>query len=57
MEQFINFKGNIPTGNYELKVAFGPNWDESYGDNSNNLKLVTLNPSDVVFTIDYSARK
>ena len=46
---------NIPTGNYELKVAFGPNWDESYGDNGNNLKLVTLDPSDVVFTIDYSA--
>ena len=51
---------SIPAGTYEVKVAFGPNWNESYGDPQGpdgNMKLVTLDPSDVTFTIDYSGDK
>lgn len=48
---------NIPVGSYELKVTFGSNWDESYGTNTegHNVKLVTLDPVNLTFTIDYSA--
>ncbi|WP_372662436.1 S-layer homology domain-containing protein [Cohnella sp.] len=48
---------NIPVGQYEAKVAFGPNWDESYGYNAegHNMPVAILDPADVTFTIDYSA--
>ncbi|CAM4054324.1 S-layer homology domain-containing protein [Paenibacillus alkaliterrae] len=48
---------NIPTGQYEAKVAFGSNWDESYGYNAegHNLPVAILDPANVTFTIDYSA--
>ena len=49
----------LPAGTHEVKVAFGPNWNESYGGNPNNpndnLVLTMLDPADVVFSIDYSA--
>ncbi|WP_288221349.1 alpha-amylase family glycosyl hydrolase [uncultured Clostridium sp.] len=50
---------NIPIGKFEAKVAFGANWDESYGsdDNGSNLIINTLDPSDVVFTINYKGDK
>jgi glycosidase len=46
---------NFPAGSYEAKVTFGPNWDENYGADGpggSNLSLVTLDPSDVTFTLD-----
>jgi glycosidase len=58
-----NFNGSvyklqrsIPVGSYEAKAAFGANWDESYGGaDGSNLKIVTVDPANVTFTIDYSA--
>jgi glycosidase len=42
----------IPAGSYEFKVAHGLSWDESYGDNGNNVSLSV--PSDgTVVTISY----
>ena len=42
----------IPAGSYEFKVAHGLSWDESYGDNGNNVALSV--PSDgTVVTISY----
>lgn len=49
----------FPAGSYEAKVTFGPNWDENYGadgQGGSNLQLVTLDPSDVTFTLDMSKR-
>lgn len=47
----------LPVGNYESKVIFGTDWQtsESYGDGGQNLSLNVLDPTDVTFTIDYSA--
>ena len=42
----------IPAGSYEFKVAHGLSWDESYGDDGNNVSLSV--PSDgTVVTISY----
>ncbi len=49
---------SIPAGEYGMKVVFGSNWDENYGNKKGeNVKLVTLDPTDVTFTIDYSAEQ
>lgn len=50
---------NIPIGKFEAKVAFGPDWNESYGadENGNNLIVNILDPSDVIFTINYKGDK
>lgn len=50
---------NIPIGKFEAKVAFGASWDESYGadEKGNNLIVNTLDPADVVFTINYKEDK
>lgn len=51
---------NIPIGKFETKVAFGPDWSESYGPNGaaqENLIVNTLDPADVVFTINYDGDK
>ncbi|WP_281889667.1 S-layer homology domain-containing protein [Paenibacillus sp. YYML68] len=46
----------FPAGSYAAKVTFGPNWDENYGTaDGQDVKLVTLDPADVTFTLDYSA--
>ena len=49
---------NLPAGKFEAKVAFGSNWDESYGaEDGGNLVINTLDPSDVVFEINYKGNK
>ncbi|MBU3132609.1 Ig-like domain-containing protein [Clostridium gasigenes] len=48
---------NIPVGKYEAKVTFGGNWDENYGAADANLALNTVDPADVVFSIDYAGDK
>ena len=50
---------NLPVGKFETKVAFGANWDESYGsdETGSNLIVNILDPSDVVFTINYKGDK
>ncbi|WP_159885192.1 alpha-amylase family glycosyl hydrolase [Paenibacillus puerhi] len=47
----------FPAGSYEAKVVFGSDWNQNdYGaEGGQNLKLVTLDPADVTFTIDYAA--
>ena len=50
---------NLPIGKFEAKVAFGSNWDESYGGDEKGANLVinTLDSSDVVFQINYKGNK
>ncbi|MDB1962649.1 Ig-like domain-containing protein [Clostridium tertium] len=50
---------NLPAGKFETKVAFGANWDESYGvdEGGSNLIVNTLDPADVIFTINYKGDK
>ena len=50
---------NLPIGKFEAKVAFGANWDESYGANEkgDNLVINTLDPADVLFEINYKGNK
>ena len=49
---------NLPSGKFEAKVAFGANWNESYGtEDGSNLVINTLDPSDVVFEINYKGNK
>ncbi|MFC4778147.1 alpha-amylase family glycosyl hydrolase [Paenibacillus sp. GCM10023252] len=46
----------IPAGSYNVKAAFGPNWNESYGaKGGSDLALKVLDESAVIFTVDYSA--
>ena len=47
----------LPVGKFEAKVAFGPNWDESYGVGDDNLIINTLDKADLIFTIDYKGNK
>lgn len=46
----------FPVGTYEAKVNFSGSWDgNDYGAGGQNVKLTTIDPADVTFTIDYSA--
>lgn len=44
----------VPAGSYEYKVALNDTWDESYGDNGNNIALFLTEESSVTFTYDHS---
>ncbi|MED5020414.1 alpha-amylase family glycosyl hydrolase [Paenibacillus chibensis] len=52
---------SLPAGNYKMKVVLGNSWNEdvlNYGDSSrNDFALNTLDPADVIFSIDLSAGK
>ncbi|KAA9007426.1 alpha-amylase [Paenibacillus spiritus] len=57
-----NFDGSVyklqrtlPAGEFEAKVAFGPDWTESYGGSSGNLNVNLEDKSYVTFSIDYAA--
>lgn len=58
-----NFNGTVyklqrtfPAGSYEAKVNFSDSWNgNDYGANGQNVKLVTIDPAEVTFTIDYAA--
>ncbi|GMG88047.1 pullulanase-type alpha-1,6-glucosidase [Biformimicrobium ophioploci] len=39
----------LPAGNYEFKVALNRGWDESYGDNGNNITFSILSDNDEVY--------
>ena len=48
----------LPVGDYEAKVALNEKWDESYGDNGNNIHFsVTTAKQKVVFTYDSVNKK
>lgn len=48
----------LPVGNYEAKVALNEKWDESYGDNGNNIAFsVATAKQKVVFTYDSINKK
>lgn len=48
----------LPVGSYEAKVAIDEKWDESYGDNGNNIAFeVTRANQKVVFTFDSVSKK
>ncbi|NQY64190.1 MAG: hypothetical protein HRT38_10740, partial [Alteromonadaceae bacterium] len=44
----------IPPGSWEYKVALNDNWDESYGDNGNNVALFLLEETAVTFTYNHA---
>ncbi|MFD2330334.1 alpha-amylase family glycosyl hydrolase [Cohnella sp. GCM10020058] len=50
------YQATIPQGRYEAKVAFGPSWDESYGDGGGNLALDIPDEAYTIFTIDYKGQ-
>lgn len=43
----------IPAGSWEYKVALNDNWNESYGDNGNNVSLSLVEATSVTFTYDH----
>ncbi|WP_053094198.1 pullulanase-type alpha-1,6-glucosidase [Cellvibrio sp. pealriver] len=48
----------LPVGTYEAKVAINEKWDESYGDNGNNISFRVDAPNQkVVFTFDAANKK
>lgn len=48
----------LPVGSYQAKVALNENWNESYGDNGNNIAFnVTAPNQKIVFTYDAANRK
>ncbi len=48
----------LPVGDYEAKVALNEKWDESYGDNGNNIQFsVATAKQKVVFTYDSINKK
>lgn len=48
----------LPVGSYEAKVALNETWDESYGDNGNNIAFsVTTENQKVFFTYDAARHK
>ncbi|WP_322545685.1 pullulanase X25 domain-containing protein, partial [Clostridium perfringens] len=51
---------NLPAGKFEAKVVFGSDWSsENYGadEKGSNLVVNTLDPADVVFTINHKGDK
>lgn len=46
---FYTFTGTLPAGTYEYKVAINGSWDESYGDNGNNISINLAEESEVTF--------
>ena len=50
------FKGKLPKGNYEYKIAIGGSWNENYGaggaSNGGNIALKLSAPQEVTFTYD-----
>lgn len=42
----------IPAGDWEFKAALDHSWNESYGDNGNNVRLHVTTESPVTFTYD-----
>ncbi|HTF96095.1 MAG TPA: pullulanase-type alpha-1,6-glucosidase [Cellvibrio sp.] len=47
----------LPAGTYEAKVAIDEKWDESYGDNGNNISFTVAENQNVVFTFDSVNKK
>ena len=45
---FYTLKAKIPAGDYQYKVAFG-SWDESYGENGQNIKISLKEDNEVTF--------
>lgn len=48
---------SLPAGTYEAKVAINEKWDESYGDNGNNISFTVAENQTVVFTYDSINKK
>ncbi|WP_059350064.1 alpha amylase N-terminal ig-like domain-containing protein [Bacillus coahuilensis] len=48
-DDFYEFTGTLPAGNYEYKVAINKSWDESYGEGAGNLKLEIADEQEVTF--------
>lgn len=45
----------VPAGTWEYKVALNNTWDESYGDNGNNVTLFLVEETSVTFSYDHSS--
>ena len=55
------YKGKLPKGNYEYKIAIGGSWGENYGADGArggaNMKLKLTAPAEVTFTYDSITHK
>ena len=47
----------LKAGNYNYKVAMNGTWDESYGNNGQNIALNLSKDSEVIFRLDYKNKK
>ena len=48
---------NVPKGSYEFKVTVGDSWDESYGDNGENVSINVPDTCDVTITFDSNSKE
>ncbi len=47
----------LKAGNYNYKIAMNGTWDESYGNNGQNIALNLSKDSEVIFRLDYKNKK
>ena len=47
----------LKAGNYNYKIAMNGTWDESYGNNGQNIALNLSKDSEVIFRFDYKNKK